>query len=58
MSNDGSFAALGMHDLRATLSPGTFADQGSLAAAAAGIADADAITAARERLIVDSQIDA
>lgn len=58
LSNDESFAVLGMHDLRATLSPGTFADQGTLAAAAAGIAGSDAITVARERLIVDSQIDA
>ncbi len=58
LSNDGSFAALGMHDLRASLSPGTFADQGALAAAAAGIGDARAIAVARERLIVDSQIDA
>jgi putative ABC transport system permease protein len=58
LSNDESFAALGMHDLRATLSPGAFAGQGALAAAVAGIADADAVAATRERLIVDSQIDA
>jgi len=58
LSNDASFAELGMHDLRATLSPGTFAEEGSLAAAAAGIAGAEQITTARERLIVDSQIDA
>lgn len=58
LSNDESFAALGMHDLRATLSPGTFADEGRLAAVVAGLPGAEAVTATRERLVVDSQIDA
>ena len=33
-SNDASFAALSMHDLRVTLSPGTFVEEGSLLEAA------------------------
>ncbi len=56
-SNDASFAALAMHDLRATLSPGTFAEQGSLADAVAGIEDAASVSATAERLVVDSQVD-
>ena len=34
-TNDASFAAVHMHDLRATLSPGTFVDEATLASAAA-----------------------
>lgn len=54
-SNDASFAALGMHDLRVTLSPGTFVEQGSLAGVVDSL-DAAAIEVAAERLIVDSQV--
>jgi putative ABC transport system permease protein len=56
-SNDASFAALAMHDLRVTLSPGTFAEQGALLDAVASIDDADAVSAVTERLVVDSQVD-
>ncbi len=57
-SNDASFAALGMHDLRAALSPGTFTTEGSLLEAAGGIDDARSLAAASERLVVDSQVEA
>lgn len=56
-SNDASFAELAMHDLRVTLSPGTFVEQGELLGAIASIDDADAVDAATERLVVDSQVD-
>ena len=56
-SNDASFAALDMHDLRLTLSPGTFIEQGELLGAIASIDDADSVSAAAERLVVDSQVD-
>ena len=58
LSNDGSFAALGMHDLRADAEPGHVRRQGRSPRSPRASRDADAITAARERLIVDSQIDA
>lgn len=56
-TNDASFAALAMHDLRLTLSPGTFVEQGSLAAAVEGIDDVGSVAAIKERLVVDSQVD-
>ncbi len=56
-SNDASFAALRMHDLRVALSPGTFADEGALAATVGLIEDAGSVAAVSERLIVDSQVD-
>ena len=56
-SNDASFAALEMHDLRLTLSPGTFIDQGALLASIASIEGADSVSAVTERLVVDSQVD-
>ncbi|WP_217913146.1 ABC transporter permease [Miltoncostaea marina] len=56
LSNDESFAALRMHDLRATLAPGVVAREGTLLRAARGIDDGDAIAAASERLVVDSQV--
>ncbi|MGB5760135.1 MAG: FtsX-like permease family protein [Acidimicrobiales bacterium] len=56
-SNDASFAALSMHDLRVTLSPGTFVEEGSLLEALAGIDGASGVDAAAERLVVDSQVD-
>ncbi len=58
MSNDASFAELKMHDLRAELSPGTFADEGVLAAAVAALPSADQVADVEERLIVDTQVDA
>lgn len=57
-SNDASFAALEVHDLRIEAEEGTFAPAGSLKRAAASIPDAGAIAAASERLIVPTQIDA
>ena len=57
LSNDASFAALEMHDLRLTLSPGTFIEQGELLGAIASIDDAESVHAAAERLVVDSQVD-
>ncbi len=56
-SNDASFAALAMHDLRVTLSPGTFIEQGELLGAIASIDDTGSVSAATERLVVDSQVD-
>ena len=56
-SNDASFSAFAMHDLRVTLSPGTFIEQGELLAAIGSIDDAEAVSAAAERLVVDSQVD-
>ncbi len=56
-SNDASFAALSMHDLRVELSPGTFVDQGALVDAARSIASSDAVDRVRERLVVPSQVD-
>jgi len=58
LSNDESFAALDMHDLQVTLSPGTFIDEGALVAAVDGLADPGVVVQASERLVVDSQIDA
>ncbi len=56
-SNDASFAALAMHDLRVTLSPGTFVEQDALVGAIASIDGAPSVDAVAERLVVDSQAD-
>jgi putative ABC transport system permease protein len=56
-SNDASFAALAMHDLRVELSPGTFVDEGTLLDAVRSIDVASAVDAAVERLVVPSQVD-
>ena len=56
-SNDASFAALAMHDLRVTLSPGTFVEQDALLDAIASIGDATSVSGVTERLVVDSQVD-
>ncbi|NIR40899.1 MAG: ABC transporter permease, partial [Actinobacteria bacterium] len=53
-SNDESFAATGIHDLRVALSPGTFTGEGSLRDLLDGIPSAGAVTAAAERLVVDT----
>jgi putative ABC transport system permease protein len=57
-SNDESYAALRMHDLRVRLPDGGFARTGALAAAVRGIPDADRLAAVEERLIVSTQVDA
>lgn len=57
-SNDVSFAALDVHDLRVELEQGAFVEEGELARAARRIDDAGAIAATSERLIVPTQIDA
>ncbi len=57
-SNDISFGATGIHDLRAELSPGTFVDEGLLTEAVEGLPDAAAVTGVVERLVVDNQVDA
>lgn len=57
-SNDASFGALAVHDLRVEAEEGAFAPAGSLARAAEGIPAAEQITAVSERLIVPTQIDA
>ena len=56
-SNDASFAALAMHDLRVTLSPGTFVEQDALVDAISTIEDAEYVDGIAERLVVDSQVD-
>jgi putative ABC transport system permease protein len=56
-SNDASFAALAMHDLRVTLSPGTFVEQDALITAISSIDDATYVAGVAERLVVDSQVD-
>ena len=56
-SNDASFAALAMHDLRVTLSPGTFVERDVLVGAIASIDGAASVGAVAERLVVDSQVD-
>lgn len=54
-SNDASFAALRYHDVRATLPEGGFAREGSLARA---LRDVHAVAAAREQLVLPTQVDA
>ena len=57
-SNDASYAALGFHDLKATLPEGAFVDAGSLRHATLPIAHADWVTVVEERLVVPTQLDA
>ena len=57
-TNDASFAAQAVHDLRIGLSPGTFTDQGSLAGVVTSTVGPNQLTAVVERLVVDSQVDA
>jgi len=57
-SNDASFAAQRMHDLRAELPAGTFVDAGTLAGIVDGLPSAGDVSAVTERLIVESQVDA
>ncbi len=61
LAYDGSFAELNLHDVRLSLTEGTFTDEGSLISAAHDrntVADGAAIAAARERLVIGTQVDA
>ncbi len=57
-SLDKSSELLDAHDLRVSLTGGSFAEQGRLRAVAESIPHASAIAAADERLVAESQIDA
>ena len=57
-SADASFAALRSHDLRVSLVAGSYANAGRLSAALARIPDRGSVTAAEERLVVPTQVDA
>ena len=54
-SNDASYAALKMHDLRVRLAEGSFVRSGGLAALLRGIPE---VAASEERLVVPAQVDA
>jgi putative ABC transport system permease protein len=54
-SNDASYAALHMFDLKASLTAGTFTDRGSLLVAAARV---PGVAEAEERLVVATSVDA
>ena len=56
-SNDASFSALSMHDLRVSLSPGTFTAESTLLDATSAIESAASVDAVAERLVTDSQVD-
>lgn len=56
-SNDASFAAQEMHDLRISLAPGTFAQDGALAGLAGAIPSAADVQSSQERLILSTQVD-
>src|SRR5512147_1042349 len=57
-SADSSFAALRMHDLRVSLVEGSTAPEGRLRAALVRSGARDQVTAATERLVVSTQVDA
>jgi putative ABC transport system permease protein len=58
LSNDASFAALAVHDLRAVLPEGTSAAQGELSAALARVGHPEWVEASVERLVARTQVDA
>ncbi|HYF73466.1 MAG TPA: ABC transporter permease, partial [Nocardioides sp.] len=55
-SNDESFALLHTHDLRVSLPSGSTTEEGRLAALVAGLDHAGDVEAARERLVVPTQV--
>lgn len=55
-SNDASFALLHTHDLRLALPSGSTTEEGRLLAVVAGLEHADDVAAARERLVLPTQI--
>lgn len=57
-SNDASFAALHMYDLRVTTADGVDAAAGDLAGVLATLPDPDVVTVAEERFIAATQVDA
>jgi putative ABC transport system permease protein len=57
-SADASFSALRMHDLRVALTPGSYVTQGRLGTALTAIPDRSSVSAAEERLVVLTQVDA
>lgn len=57
-SADASFAALRMHDLRVSLTPGSYLREGRLSGALASIPDRSLVRAAEERLVVAMQVNA
>ncbi len=58
ISNEASFGALDMHDVRIALTAGSLAPRGELIATAGTIASPDQIDGSEERLVVDVQVDA
>lgn len=58
LSNDASYAALRMHDLRVELSEGSYVEEGALAEVVASFAARDEVVAVEERLFVPTQVDA
>lgn len=58
LSNDASFAAQNMHDLRVSAAPGTFVDEHALRDLVASIPSFDDVADVTERLVVDSQLEA
>lgn len=57
VSNDASFAAANMHDVKIRLSTGTTADRGRLAALVGSVPAAGAVVAAEERLVWPTQFE-
>ncbi|MCU0259377.1 MAG: FtsX-like permease family protein [Ilumatobacteraceae bacterium] len=57
-SNDASFAATGMYDLRVVATEGLSTERGALLAALDRLPDPTIVDVAEERLVVDTQVDA
>jgi putative ABC transport system permease protein len=57
-SADASFAALNSHDLRVAVASGSYVEAGRLSAALKTIPDRQLVSAAEERLVVPTQVDA
>ena len=57
LSNDASFAAQNMHDLRVSAAPGTFVDEGALHGLVSSIPSSHDVARVTERLVVDSQLE-
>jgi putative ABC transport system permease protein len=58
LSNDASFTAANLHDLRVSTAPGTFLEQGILLDLVASVSSAGDVADVTERLVVDSQLEA